>query len=687
MIDSLPLDRTNPSFLLSSNTLSPNFERAAKKAGFISKIVKKDILDISPLLLPVILILKDEKTVILTDIDKKNKKAIILTPEFEEAKTEVDIEKLQKEYSEFTILLKKEFQYKNEKAKNLAKKYKHWFWSTLWRYKKIYFDVLVASFLINLFVLAIPLFTRNVYDRVIPNNAIDTLWAFAIGVIVIIVLDAILKYLRTYFLELAGKKSDILMSSYIFEKVLNLKMTHKPLSVGSFANNLKEFESIRNFFNASTLSMIIDLPFVIIFLLTIAYIGKNLVIVPITIMLFLLIYTLIIRKPLQKSIEESYHTAAEKSSILIEFLTGLETIKAFAAQNFAQHSYEEITANLAQKGMKTKLYASSISTITSFLIQLNTVLIIVYGVYLIKEQEITMGTLIACTILASRAIAPLGQVASLISNYEHTKTAYETLNEIMNLPSEREENKTYIILPFIKGAITFNNVSFQYPNQKDYALKNCSFTIKPKEKVAIIGKMGSGKTTIEKLILNLYQPQNGTITIDGIDINQIDPLFLRKNISYVPQDSVLFRGTVKENITYKNPFAKETDIIKAAHLAGCFEFINRHPLGFDMPIGERGEGLSGGQKQSIILARALIENNPIILMDEPSNMMDNTHEVQLISRLKPYLRDKTLILITHKPQMLELVDRIIVLDNGKVVMDGKKEAVLEKLRAPIKGKK
>ena len=671
--------------MFSSNALSPNFERAAKKAGFVSKIVKKKITEISPLLLPVILILKDEKTVILTDIDKKNKKATILTPEFESAKTQVDIEKLQKEYSGFAILLKKEYKYKNEKARNIAKKYKHWFWSTLWRYKKIYFDVFVASFLINLFVLAIPLFTRNVYDRVIPNNAIDTLWAFAIGVIVIIVLDAILKYLRTYFLELAGKKSDILMSSYIFEKVLNLKMTHKPLSVGSFANNLKEFESIRNFFNASTLSMIIDLPFVVIFLLTIAYIGGNLVIVPIVIMLLLLIYALIIKKPLQKSIEESYHTAAEKSSILIEFLTGLETIKAFAAQNFAQHAYEEVTANLAQKGMKSKLYASSVSTVTSFLIQLNTVLIIIYGVYLIKDQEITMGTLIACTILASRAIAPLGHVASLISNYEHTKTAYENLNEIMNLPSEREENKTYITLPFIKGAITFNNVSFRYPGQKDYALKNCTFSVKPKEKVAIIGKMGSGKTTIEKLILNLYQPQSGTVTIDGIDVNQIDPLFLRKNISYVPQDSVLFRGTVKENITYKNPFAKETDILKAAHLSGCFEFINRHPSGFDMPIGERGEGLSGGQRQSIILARAFIENNPIVLMDEPSNMMDNTHEVRLIARLKPYLRDKTVILITHKPQMLELVDRIIVLDNAKIVMDGKKEAVLQKLRTTSKG--
>jgi len=680
LITFLPLDKNNPSLLFSSNKLSPNFERAAKRAGFFSKVSKKDLLDISPLVLPAILLLKDGQSAILLDIDKKNKKATVLTSEFEEAENRVDIEKLQEEYSGFVILLKKEYQYKNEKAKNLALEHKHWFWSVLWKYKKIYMDVLAASFLINLFVLAIPLFTRNVYDRVIPNAAIDTLWAFAIGIIVVLFLDAILKFLRTYFLEIAGKKSDILMSSAIFEKVLNLKQEHKPQSVGSFANNLKEFESIRSFFNASTISAVIDLPFIVIFLITIFYIGKTLVLIPLTMIMILLIYTFFIKKPMQRSIEESYHIAAEKSSVLIEFLSALETIKSFATQSYAQHSYEEITADLAQKGMKTKLYAASISTVTSFLIQLNTVMLIVYGVHLIKDIKLTMGGLIACVILASRTIAPLGQVASLVSNYEHTKTAYTTLNEIMNLPPEREEQKSYIKLPFIKGAITFSNVSFQYPNESNFALKNCNFSIKPKEKVAIIGKMGSGKTTIEKLILNLYRPSKGSVLLDGVDINQIDPNFLRKNISYVPQDIVLFRGTIKDNITYKNPFAKEEDILKAVHIAGCFDFINKHPLGLDMPVGERGEGISGGQKQSIALSRAFIDENPVLLLDEPSNMMDNTHEVQLINRLKRYIKDKTLFLITHKPLMLELVDRIIVIDSGRVIMDGAKKDVLEKLR-------
>lgn len=681
----MPLDKNNPSLIFSANSFSLNFEKAAKKAGFNSKLIKEKLENISPLYLPIILLLKNQKSVILKEIDKKNKKATILIPEVE-GEEEIELEKLKEEYLGFAILLKKEPKYKDHKAKNLAKKHKHWFWSVLWKYRKIYADVLISSFLINLFVLAIPLFTRNVYDRVIPNNAIETLWSFAIGVIVILILDAILKHLRTYFLELAAKKSDILMSSAIFEKVLNLNLENKPASVGSFANNLKEFESIRSFFNASTISAVIDLPFVLIFLITIFYLGGSLVIIPIITILTLLISTLIFRKPLQKSIEESYHIASEKSSILIEFISALETIKSFAAQNFSQHSYEEITADLAKKGMKTKILSSVIATLTSFLIQLNTVLVIIYGVYLIKEGELTMGSLIACTILSSRSIAPFARVASLISNYEHTKTAYDTLNEIMNLPNEREDEKTYISLPKIKGAITFKNVTFSYPNQKEPALNNCSFSIKPKEKVAIIGKMGSGKTTIEKLILKLYKPQKGHILIDGIDINQIDPLFLRKNISYVPQDITLFRGTIKDNITYKNPFAKEQDIIKAVNLSGAFEFINAHPMGFDMPIGERGEGLSGGQRQSIALSRALIEEAPILLFDEPSNMMDNTHEVMLIQRLKNYIKDKTLILITHKPQMLELVDRIIVLDRGRVIMDGEKRKVLEFLKNPPKKK-
>ena len=683
ILSSLPIDKENPSLLSSATALSPNFEKAAKIAGFNSKLIKEPLEKISPLFLPVILILKDAKSVILKEIDHKNKKAVILIPEVE-GEEEIDLEKLKNEYSGFAILLKKELKYKDPKAKNLAKKYKHWFWSVIWKYRKIYADVLLASFLVNLFVLAIPLFTRNVYDRVIPNNATETLWAFAIGVIIILILDAILKYLRTYFLELAGKKSDILMSSAIFEKVLNLNLEHKPLSVGSFANNLKEFETIRAFFNASTISAIIDLPFVFIFLAAIYYFGGSLVIIPIITIIILLIFTLTVRKPLQKSIEESYHVASEKSSILIEFLSALETIKSFASQNFSQHAYEEITADLAQKGMKTKLLSGLISTATSFLIQLNTVLVIIYGVYLIKNEELTMGSLIACTILASRSIAPFGQVASLISNYEHTKTAYDTLNEIMNLPNEREENKTYINPKNIRGEITFKNVTFSYPGQKEPALNNVSFTIKPKEKVAVIGKMGSGKSTIEKLILKLYKPQKGSILIDGIDINQIDPFILRKNISYVPQDITLFRGTVKENITYKNPFAKEEDILKASTISGAFEFINAHPMGFDMPIGERGEGLSGGQRQSIALSRALIEESPIVLFDEPSNMMDNTHEVALIARLKRYLKDKTLILVTHKPQMLELVDRIIVLDRGRIIMDGEKTQVLKALTNPPK---
>ncbi len=683
----MPINKDNPSLFFSSDTLSLNFEKAAKKAGFNSKLLKEDLNKISSLYLPVILILKNKKSVILKEIDKKNNKATILIPEVE-GEEEIDLDKLKEEYSGFLILLKKEPKYKEQKAKTLIKKHKHWFWSVLWRYKKIYIDVLIASFLTNLFVLAIPLFTRNVYDRVIPNNAIDTLWAFAIGVIIILILDAILKYLRIYFLELAGKKSDILMSSAIFEKVLNLNLEHKPSSVGSFANNLKEFESIRSFFNASTISGFIDLPFVIIFLLTIYYLGGSLVIIPLITIAILFIFTFIVKKPLQKSIEESYHIASEKSSILIEFVAALETIKSFASQNFSQHKYEEITADLANKGMRTKLLSSLIATFTSFLIQLNTVFVIIYGVYLIKNGELTMGSLIACTILASRSIAPLAKVASLISNYEHTKTAYETLNEIMKLPNEREEEKSYITLPKIQGAITFKNVTFSYPNQKEPALQNCSFSIKPKEKVAIIGKMGSGKTTIEKLILKLYKPQKGHILIDSIDINQIDPFILRKKIAYVPQDILLFRGSARENITYKNPFAKEKDILKAVYLSGAFEFINTHPLGLDMPIGERGEGLSGGQKQSIALARAFIEDSPIVLLDEPSNMMDNTHETALIYRLKEYLKDKTLILITHKPQMLELVDRIIVLEKGKVIIDGEKRKVLEILKnPPKKGKK
>ncbi len=655
------------------------FSRAAKRAGFASTLVKKELKDISPLVLPCILILKGQKACILDSFNEDKTKAKIIYPEIEQGENWVDIDVLKREYLGYCFFLKKEFVPEDNHTHLIDSGNGHWFWSTLKRTKKIYYDVIVASIVINIFVLASPLFTMNVYDRVVPNNATETLWVLAIGVAVVYIIDLFLKFTRSYFLEIAGKKCDIIMSSLIFEQVMDMKMENRPQSVGSFASNLKDFDSIKNFFTSSTMAALVDLPFVVIFLSVIYFIAGFLVIVPMIIMILILIYTFFVKEPLQKSIESTYKAAAIKNGILIESLSAMETIKTMGAAGNAQWRWEEATGEIANRSIKSKILTTSITTVTSFLVQLNTVFVILLGVYLIKDMELTMGGLIATMILSGRVIAPMGQVASLISNYEQTKTAYKQLDNIMSMPVERPDGKQFVRRNVFKGSIEFKDVSFKYPNTTKGALDRVSFKINPGEKVAIIGRNGSGKTTIEKIMLGLFEPEDGAVLIDGIDIKQIDPADLRKNIGYVPQDVVLFNGTVKENIIYKAPYVDDVTILRASKIAGVDDFINNHPLGFDLPVGERGDNISGGQKQSIAVARAFLLDFPIMLLDEPTNFMDNTTEVKLEKSLKENLRDKTSVLITHKSSLLSLVDRIIVVDNGRVVLDGGKNEVLAKL--------
>jgi len=693
LVADLPVEngRVTPKlFTLNANSSKSAFARAAKRAGFSSKLVNYSFKDISPLLLPIILILKgdetDEKACILTEISPDRKYAKIILPEIEDGENWVKVEDLEAEYLNYAFLLKPEHHYKDAHQRILKHEKKHWFWDTVKYSKKIYTDVIVASFLINLFVMATPIFTMNIYDRVVPNNAIDTMWVFATGIVVLYVFDMILKFLRSYFLENAGKKSDIIMSSLIYEQVLNMKMSHKPSSIGSFASNLKDFDSIRNFFTSSSIATMIDLPFAIIFLFIIYIIGSWMVVIPIMSAMFIIVYSLIIQHPLQKSIESTYESTARKNGILIESLTALETIKALGISGHSQWKWEEATGDVAKKSLKSKILSNSISTIVNFIVQFNTVVLIVAGVYAIGNKELSMGGLIAIVMLGSRTLAPLAQVASLISNFQQTKTAYKTLDDIMQLPVEREDGKQFVQRPSFKGKIEFKNVSFTYPGSDKKVLDNVSFTIYPQESVGIIGTNGSGKTSIEKLILGLYEPDEGSILIDGIDIKQIDPADLRQGISYVAQDTILFKGTLKENIIVRMPDASDEEILKVAEISGAKRFVDIHPMGFDMPVGERGESLSGGQKQAIAIARAFIHTAPIILLDEPTNSMDSSSEMNFIRALREYKKGRTTIIISHKNALLQITQRLILLEQGKILLDGPYKIVMKKLSEQAKGK-
>ncbi|WP_103569370.1 type I secretion system permease/ATPase [Campylobacter concisus] len=656
------------------------FSRAASRAGFASTLVRKDLDQISPLVLPCILMLRGKKACILQSFSEDKKMANIITPDLSTGTSTIETSKLKDEYLGYAYYLKREFVPEDTSSTKLIDAGNdHWFWGTLKRSKKIYFDVVIASFIINLFVLASPLFTMNVYDRVVPNNAVETLWVLALGVSVVYGIDLFLKFVRSYFLEIAGKKSDIIMSSILFERVMDMKFSNKPKSVGSFASNLKEFDTVRNFFSSASLAAIVDLPFALIFLIVTYFIGSYLVLVPIVIMIAILCYTFFIKDPLQNAIKSTFEASAMKNGILIESLSSLETIKTLGASGHVQWNWEEATGEIANRSIKSKIITTSITTVTSFLVQLNTIAIIVLGVYMIQDTHLTMGGLIASVMLSSRAIAPMGQVASLAANFEQTKTAYQSLSKIMQMPVERPEGKKFVRRNSFEGKIEFKNVSFTYPDTTKGSLDRINFVIQPGEKVGIIGRNGSGKTTLQKIILGLYAPTEGSVLIDGIDINQIDPADLRRNIGYVPQDVVLFKGTVRENIVQKAPYVDDMQIIKAAKVSGVDEYVNAHPLGFDMPVFERGDGISGGQRQSIAVARAFLLDSPIILLDEPTNSLDNTVESKLKANLKVNTVNKTMILVTHRTSMLDLVDRLIVMDNGKILLDGPRDEVLARL--------
>ena len=666
--------------LFSINKAKGMFSRAAEKAGLKSSLIRRPLSQISPLQLPMIILLSNQSACILDRFSDDKTQVKIIMPAEEAIESWVDVEDLDDEYIGFGFMIKKAFEYTDETSRTLHLNQKHWFWSTIKLSAGIYKDVLYASLLINIFVLASPLFTMNVYDRVVPNNAIETLWVFAIGVTIVYIIDTFLKFTRTYLLESAAKKSDVIMSSIVFEKVLDLKMAHHPASVGSFASNLKDFDAIRSFLTNATMAAIIDLPFAVIFLVVIAYIGGAIALIPVMTMFFILSYAFFIKKPLRASIESTHEASAKKSSILIETLNNIETLKSLGTLNQVQYKWEESTGEIAGKSLKSRMLSSSIPTITQLLIQINTVMIIVFGVYKIQEFELSMGGLIAIVILTGRALAPMGQVAGLMTNYEDTKTSYETLNEIISQPSERPNGKQFVQRPDFSGLIEFVDVTFSYPNTEVPALRNVSFVINPGEQVAVIGRIGSGKSTIQKLILGLYEPDSGQILIDGIDIKQIDPADLRKNLGYVSQDIMLFRGTVKDNITYRATHASDAAMIRAANISGTSEFIKKHPRGYEMPIGERGQGLSGGQRQSIGIARAFLLDSPIMLMDEPSNAMDQLSEARLLDSLALNLKGRTSIFVTQKMTLLKIVDRVMVINDGKIFIDAPKEEALKQLQ-------
>jgi ATP-binding cassette, subfamily C, bacterial LapB len=656
------------------------YKRAAERANLAVTTLKKPLKQIRAEILPVTLLLNNDEACKLARINAANNTAHVIYPEFGDAEVEVSLPDLEKQYAGYFIVTKTKYLF-DKRAPSVGKvRLKHWFWGTLAENKRIYRDVMLAAFLVNMFALAMPMFTMNVYDRVVPNRSTETLWVMAIGVAIIVFGDLILRTMRGYFLDWASARIDIKLSARIMQQVLGLRMENKPNSVGSFASNLRSFEGVRDFITSATITTMIDMPFGLIFIAVMAWISWQMVIPVLLGALIMLLYAFSVQTKMHALSETMYRAGALRNATLIESLVGLETVKALGMEGNMQRKWEHSASYLTEVGSKLRLLSQSINNGSAAIQQVISVVLVLLGVYLVINGDLTMGGLIASTMLASRALAPIAQTAGLLTQYHTTSTSLQSLDEVMNRPIERPLDSNFLSRTSFVGDIEFREVSFKYPGAEENALTKISFKIKAGEHVALLGRMGSGKSTIHKLMLGLYQPTEGAVLVDGIDARQIDPAELRRSIGYVQQDTHLFYGSMRENITMTSPHADDATILAAAHAGGIDEFINANPKGFDLLVGERGETLSGGQRQGVGIARALIANPNILLLDEPTSAMDHSSEDNVKRRLAAAAVGKTIVLITHRSTMFDLAKRIIVVDTGRVVADGPKDQVIEALR-------
>lgn len=526
--------------------------------------------------------------------------------------------------------------------------------------------------------MASPLFVMNVYDRVVPNQAFETLWVLSSGVIIILLFDLTTKFLRHSFIDRSAAQLDSVLSKKLFDRLLSTRMDCITGSIGGMASQLKDFDSIKQFFTASTMVALIDLPFAILFLFIIFYIGGSVSIAPLIAMLVLVFYGLLMHFPLKALSIELQRAAAEKNAIAVESLSTLETIKAFNVKARQLSLWEKSLLSMIDLSLKSRRYADSIGLVSTFVIQITVVAVLILGVYQINVQNMSLGALIACVLLTSRALSPMVQLASLISQFHQAKAALHSLDQLSAQAIDVEPDRNYLNTDECLGKIELRNLS--YSIDQNTILNNLSAIIQPGEKIALIGKIGAGKSSLLKLLMGFVKPTEGQVLIDDIDLQHLDISKLRSHVAYVPQEISLLRGSLRENILLKNPRSSIEDLTKAIHIAGLDDFVQSHPMGVDMLIGEQGKGLSGGQKQSVAIARAMINEPSLFLFDELSAAMDNQTEQEVIQNIKVLSEDKTLILSTHRSSLLSLVDRIIVMDQGKIVADGPKEKVMDALK-------
>ena len=648
----------------------------AARSGMQAAFGARAIDDLDVTLLPAILFLAEGRAVVLEGRDSAGK-FLVHDPRLGGGLGLWDKAQLDAQYSGHALVLRAAYRGGSETANDDLQG--HWFWSALLANRWSYSQVILAAMLANFLGLATSIFIMVVYDRVLPNEAVESLFALTLGVGIALVFDFIIRSLRAGFVDRAGQKADGIIARRIFDRLLDLQMKARSGSTGALSNTLREFETLREFFTSATLVAVVDLPFILLFVGVIWIIGGPLALVPAVAVPVVLLVGLAVQPFLARLAARSFEDGQTKQAVLVETISGLETIKVVGAARQMRARWQDAVTTQGEHGVRSRAISQFALNATAFTQQTAQVAIVFYGVFLILSGTISMGAMIASVILTGRALAPLAQLAQTLTRINGARMSYRALDALMRAESERPKGRNWLSRPKLLGQISFDNVQFSYPDAAVATLKSVSFTIQPGERVAILGRIGSGKSTVARLMTGLYQPDGGAVLMDGADIRQIDPSDLRRNIGAMLQDVWLFSGSLRDNIAIGSAYPTDAAVLAAAQVAGVDSFVARHPQGYDLMLAERGEGLSGGQRQSIALARAVIDNPPILLLDEPTSAMDVQTETDVVARLKAALGGSTLVLITHRPSLLELVDRVIVIEQGAVVLDGPKAL----LRQPV----
>lgn len=665
LVDGMPLEQGRLALHL--------VPRALRRADIVAQVNQLSLQDMGGYLLPVLLLLKDGQTLLLIGLAEGQ--AQVLLPQSNGGHQPMPLEQLEALYSGTAVFAKCRYRPDGRVGDFARGKPQHWFFGPLKRLWRSYTEVALAAMMANLLAIASALFAMQVYDRVVPNGAFDTLWILASGVALAIILDGVLRILRGHLLNVLGKRLDLQLSTLLFSRVLSTRIAAKPASMGAFSTQVREFESVREFFTSSSAALISDLPFLLIFLAIIALIGGHVVWVPLAACVLMVLPGLFAQRALGHLSRQNLREGAMKNSVLLEAFEYLETVKATRAEGRCLQQWESLTGELSSTSMKTHALASVLSYTAGMVQQLCYVGVVVFGVYLINAGLMTVGALVACSILSSRAIAPLSQAAGILGRWQHTRVALEGLDQLMNAAQERPNGKRFVQKERLYGHYRLDGVRLNH-GEGPAAVDIQALEIQAGERVALLGGNGAGKSTLLRLFSGLLNPQIGHLLLDELGLTQIDPADRMRNIGYLPQDVALFHGTLRENLNLAGAALRDEDLFEVLDGVGLGPFVRANALGLDMPIQGSGS-LSGGQRQAIGLARVLLQEPNILLLDEPTSALDQTSERQVIDYLKQWLGKRTLIISTHKKSMLDLVDRALVLRQGRLIMDGPLDQIVK----------